>query len=131
MAAASLHRSVAQGKFQIAVGGAVVEGDEEPLTFRLTQKNIGRVVGSEMPELAAAQGGLFAANAKQRLNVFEDVLLGCRAAIARESVFRIVGPAAGEVAAIVGIATAGERDFVAVIEFGNSAKRQGQRKREF
>ena len=68
---------------------------------------------------------MFAAQAQQRLDIREYLLLLRCAAICGEGVFGIVDPAAGKIVAIVWIGAAWHSNLIAVIELRNSA--QGKR----
>src|SRR2546421_10210091 len=77
-----------------------------------------------MPQLAGAQGGVFAAKPEQRPNARKHLLLAARAARLRERVVRITNPSAGEIASVVRIATSGHPDFVAVVNLRNASQRE-------
>src|SRR5258707_14847570 len=77
-----------------------------------------------MPQLAAAQSGVFAAKAEQRFHVRENFLLIPRAARLREPVVRITNPSTGKIAPVVRIAAPRHPDLIAVINFRNPAQRE-------
>src|SRR5258708_17924531 len=77
-----------------------------------------------MPQLAAAQGSVFAAKPEQRLHVRENFLLVPRAARLSERVVRITNPSAGEIAPVVRIAAARHPDLIAVINLSNTPQRE-------
>src|SRR6266481_5328809 len=83
-----------------------------------------------MPQLAAAQGGVFAAKPEQRLYVRENLLLIARAARWRERVVRITNPSAGEIAPVVRIAAPRHPDLVAVVNLRNSPQRERESERQ-
>src|SRR5713226_6538047 len=77
-----------------------------------------------MPQLAAAQRGVFTAKPEQQLHVRENVLLVACAARWRERVVGITNPSAGEIAPVVRIATPWHPDLIAVVNFRNAAQRE-------
>src|SRR5712692_4951154 len=83
-----------------------------------------------MPQLAAAEGGVLAAEPEQRLHIRKNFLLISRAARLRERVVRITNPSAGKIAPVVRVAASGHTDFIAVINFRNAPQRERESKRE-
>src|SRR6516162_4790550 len=77
-----------------------------------------------MPEFSGAQGIVLAPQPQQCLHVLEHGLLFTRAALARERVLRIFGPAAGKVVPIVRISASRQADFIAVIKLRYTTQRQ-------
>src|SRR5450432_2161963 len=84
-----------------------------------------------MPELFAAERIMFAAQTQQGLHILKDVLLFSCPAGEGKCIFRVIGPTAGKVSAIVRIASTGHGDFVAIVELGDSAQGENQTESEF
>src|SRR5712692_5956782 len=83
-----------------------------------------------MPQLAAAQGSVFAAKPQQLLHIRKNLLLISRAARLRERIVRITNPSAGKIAPVVRVAASGHPDLIAVINLRNASQRERESKRE-
>ena len=75
-----------------------------------------------------AKRDVIRANLQQGLRVLEDFLFVWGATCWCEGVSRVTGEAAGEVAPVVGIVTAGHRDLVTGIELRHAANGEQQGK---
>src|SRR5260370_21019820 len=83
-----------------------------------------------MPQLAAAEGSVFAAKPQQRLHVRKNLLLLARATRLRERIVRVPNPSAGEIAPVVWIAAARHPNLIAIVNLRNSPLRKSESKRE-
>src|SRR5260370_15762331 len=81
-----------------------------------------------MPQLAAAEGSVFAAKPQQRLHVRKNLLLLARATRLRERIVRVPNPSAGEIAPVVWIAAARHPSLIAIVNLGNSPLRKRESK---
>src|SRR5260370_14240145 len=111
-------------KRNIHVGwmGSIVKSNHELFFRGWAEKDVGHVIGRKMPELTAAKCCMLASQAKELLDAGKDFLLLWSASLGGERAFFIFVPAAGKIAAIVRIVSAGHGDFITVIELGNAAK---------
>lgn len=103
-----------------------MEGHYDFVFLGFAQKNVGRIVGSQMPEFSATQSGVLSPQPKQVLDISPEFILFMRAPFVKEGVLRIANPATREIAAIVGVAASRHADFIAVIDFWNAAQSECQ-----
>src|SRR5271165_1142828 len=125
-----LARCVAQGNVELALFGSPMKSNYEFLVFCFPQEDVGGVVGGKMPQLSGTQRCVLVPEPQESLYVGEDFLLSGGSSIGCKRICWIFLPAAGEIAAIVWVASSGHGDFITIIEFRNAAKRKRQAERE-